>query len=359
MLAEGGNRIRGGEVASAFRVGLTHDLSFMIGSASAGDTGLGILGEAPGLEWEFLPEEPPELGPQQVQGYDALVVLGPRVPASALESASDLTVVARFGVGYDNVDIDACTRNGIAVTITPDGVRRPMATAIMTFMLALGGRLFQKDRLARNGAWGDKQDFMGLGLTGRVLGSVGLGNIARELFALARPFEMRHIAYDPYVALDAATGVELVDLPTLFSSADFLVINCALTTGTHHLVNAERLSLMKPTAFLINTARGPIVDQVALTDALIADRLAGAALDVFEHEPVDPNDPILSLENVIVSPHALGWTDEWIHLSGRSAFGGILDVAAGREPPHVVNREVLGTPEFQHKLKRYAERRRA
>jgi D-3-phosphoglycerate dehydrogenase len=231
-----------------------------------------------------------------------------------------------------------------------------MATAILTYILALSGRLLQKDRLTRSGGWAQKVDYMGVGLTGRVLGSIGFGNIAHELFAIARPLQMHHIACDPYALPDATFGVELVDLETLFRSADFVVVNCPLAPETRHLVNAGRIAMMKPTAFLISTARGPIVDQAALTDALREGRIAGAALDVFEQEPVDPNDPILKLDNVIVTPHALCWTDEWIRLTGQSALGGILDVAAGREPPNVVNRDVLTTRLFQDRLARNAAR---
>lgn len=339
-------------MVETFRVGVTRDFLATDGTIGLGDIGLGLLDAAPGVAWEFLADDVPELTADQVDGYDALAVLGPRVPAAALAGAKRLTVIARYGVGYDAIDIDACTRNGVAVTITPDGIRRPMATAIMTFILALSGRLLQKDRLTRHGLWAQKLDYMGVGLTGRVLGSIGLGTIGRELFSLAGPFEMRHIAHDPYAQPETASGVELVDLETLFRTADFVVVNCALTADTRHLVHAERLAMMKPTAFLISTARGPIVDQAALTEALRVGLIAGAALDVFEQEPVDPSDPILKLDNVIVTPHALCWTDEWIRLTGQSALGGILDVAAGREPPHVVNREVLGTQIFRDKLAR-------
>lgn len=339
-------------MAEGFRVGITRDLLAEEGSAGLGDIGLGLLDRAPDIEWEILADKTRELSADLVRRYDALAILGPRVTAATVEGADRLAVIARYGVGYDTIDIDACTRSGIAVTITPDGVRRPMATAILTLVLALSGRLLQKDRLTRSGAWTQKLDYMGVGLTGRVLGSLGLGNIGREVFKLATPFEMRHIAHDPYARPDAAPGVELVDLETLFRTADFIAINCALTAETRHLVDAGRLATMKPTAFLINTARGPIVDQAALTEVLQAGRIAGAALDVFEREPVDPDDPILTLDNVIVTPHALGWTDEWILLTGRSALGGILDVAAGREPPNIVNRDVLESPLFQAKLAR-------
>src|SRR5918993_603994 len=248
-----GEPAEGGRVAESFRVGITRDFLAADGSVAFGDIGLGLLDVAPGVAWEFLADLTPELSAEQIDGYDALVVLGPRVPAAAVAGATRLVVLARFGVGYDNVDVAACTRNGIAVTITPDGVRRPMATAILTLILALSGRLLQKDRLTRSGAWAQRLDYMGVGLTGRVLGSLGVGNIGRELFRLAAPLEMRHIAHDPYARPTAAPGVELVDLETLFRAADFVVVNCPLTVETRHLVNASRLALMKPTAFLIST----------------------------------------------------------------------------------------------------------
>ena len=193
---------------------------------------------------------------------------------------------------------------------------------------------------------------MGLGLTGRTLGIIGLGNIGREIVRLARPLGMRHLAFDPYLsAADAATeGVEQVDLETLLRASDVVSINCALTPETHHLLNADRLALMKPTAYLINTARGPIVDQRALTDALEARRLAGAALDVFETEPIDPSDPLLRCDNVIVAPHAICWTDECFSAMGASACRSIVDVAAGRIPRFVVNREALDHPRVRARL---------
>jgi phosphoglycerate dehydrogenase-like enzyme len=260
--------------------------------------------------------------------------------------------VARFGVGYDNVDVAACTRAGVLLTITPDGVRRPVATSVLAYMLALSLRMFDKDRLTRGGRWGEKLDYMGTGLTGRTLGIIGLGNIGREIIRLAAPLGMRHLTFDPYLsAADAANaGVEQVDLETLLSVSDVVTINCALTTDTHHLLNADRLALMKPTAYLINTARGPIVDQRALTAALAARRLAGAALDVFETEPIAPTDPLLWLDNVIVAPHAICWTDECFQAMGASACQSILDVAAGRIPRFVVNREVLEHPRLRERL---------
>jgi phosphoglycerate dehydrogenase-like enzyme len=169
---------------------------------------------------------------------------------------------------------------------------------------------------------------------------------------------MRHLAYDPYLTPGgaAAAGAELVDLPTLLREADFVSVNCALTPETRHLLDAERLALLKPTAYLINTARGPVVDQAALADALRAGQLAGAALDVFEEEPADPAEPIFHLDNVIVAPHALAITDEWMRIGGRSMCEGIIAVAAGRLPEHIINRAAVDSPRLRAKLRRYAAR---
>ena len=342
-------------MSQTFRVGLTRDILKADGTIGFGDIGLSLLDDAVGVEWDILAENTSPLRCDQVQDYDALLVLGPKITTETLEGVDRLTILARFGVGYDAIDVDACTQNGVLLTITPDGVRRPVAAAVVTFILALSQKLLIKDRLTRNGRWAEKLDYMGMGIAGRTLGLVGLGNIGREVFKLAQPFEMRHLAYDPYATPEQAraAGVELVDLETLLRTSDFVSICCALTPETHHLINAERLALMKETAYLINAARGPIVDQAALTVALQEQRIQGAALDVFEQEPVDPNDPILTLDNVIVTPHGICWTDECFLGNGRSAFESILAVAAGRVPNNIVNRDALDNPRFQEKLRRY------
>jgi D-3-phosphoglycerate dehydrogenase len=329
-----------------FRVGLTRDFLNPDGRLGYGDIGLSLLEEAPGIQWEFLAEDTSELRADQVQGYHALLVLSPRVSAASLDGVDTLEIIARFGVGYDSVDVDACTRHGVLLTITPDGVRRPVAVAAMTFVLALSHRLLVKDRLTREGRWADKLHYLGMGLTGRVIGLIGLGNIGRELAALAAPFGLRRIAFDPYVQPEQAiaAGVELVGLETLLRTADFVCITSALTPETYHLMNAERLALLKPTAYLINVARGPIVDEQALCAALQEGRIMGAGLDVFEQEPVDPGNPLLAMDNVIVTPHAICWTDECFLGNGQSACQSILDVAAGRVPRHVVNRAALAHP---------------
>jgi D-3-phosphoglycerate dehydrogenase len=291
------------------------------------------------------------IAPASLEGFDALILLGNRFAAESVPADGRLAIVARFGVGYDTVDVAACTNAGIALTITPDGVRRPVAVAILTLVFALAGKLFVKDRLTRQGPAGyaQRSNFMGVGLMGRTLASVGIGNIGAELFRLAAPFGMRFIAHDPYASEATARelGITLVDLETVFREGDFVSISCPLSPETFHLVNAERLALMKPTAYLINTARGPIVDQAALTKVLQDGRIAGAGLDVQEQEPPDPDDPLLKLDNVILAPHALCWTDQCFAGIGASAVRSVLDVAAGHVPRGLVNRAVLRHPRWQ------------
>jgi D-3-phosphoglycerate dehydrogenase len=329
-----------------FRVGVTRDFLRSDGTLGFGDIGLDLFAGT-GASWEFLPSAGSEVAPEHARDYDGLLVLAPRVTPRTLAGIGRLRVVARFGVGYDNVDVPTCTRAGVLLTITPDGVRRPVAVAALTFLLALSHKLVIKDRLTRAGRWAEKLEHTGQGVTGRTLGIVGLGNIGRELAALAEPLGLRVIAHDPW-AVPTAAGTPLVPLDDLLRQADYVCLCCALTSDTHHLINTERLALMKPTAYLINVARGPVVDQAALCQALAAWRIQGAALDVFEQEPVAPDDPILGLDNVILAPHAVCWTDECFRLNGASAVASLLDVGRGVVPKNVVNREALAHERLRH-----------
>jgi phosphoglycerate dehydrogenase-like enzyme len=345
-------------MSRAFRVALSGDFKKADGSPTFTDFDLAPLKAASNVEMAFLENADP-LTASQLENFDALILLAHRFTADSLPKNGRLAVVARFGVGYDTVDVPACTACDIALCITPDGVRRPVAVSIITLMLALTGKLLVKDRLARQGSAGfaARGSHMGVGLVGRTLGSIGIGNIGTEMFRLAKPFDMKFMAHDPYAdkAIASELGVELVNLDELFARADVLTVNCPLSTDTHHLVNAERLSLMKPSAYFINTARGPIVDQKALTAVLVAGKIAGAGLDVFEVEPPDPDDPLFKLDNVIAAPHALCWTDQCFAGNGAADVKAVLDVQRGLLPRGIVNREVLDKPGFKDKLKLYFE----
>lgn len=342
-----------------FRVALSGDFRKADGSPTFPDFDLAPLKAAPNVEMAFLDAASPLRG-DQLEDFDALILLAHRFDASSVPKSGRLAVVARFGVGYDTVDVPACTANDIALVITPDGVRRPVAVSIITFMLALTGKMMVKDRLARMGGPGfaARGEHMGVGLVGRTFGSLGVGNIGAEAFRMARPFDMNYIAHDPFAdpKVCAELGIELVSIEDLFRRADVLSVSCPLTPETHHIVNAERLALMKPTAYLINTARGPIVDQKALTKVLQERRIAGAGLDVFEQEPTDPDDPLLKLDNIIAAPHALCWTDQCFAGNGAADVKAVLDVQQGLVPRGVVNREVLDRTGFKAKLEGFGNR---
>ena len=202
--------------------------------------------------------------------------------------------MARHGVGYDSVDVPAMTRAGIVVTNTPMPMPRPVATIALTFILALAGKFMLKDRLTRTGRWDERMDNMGMGLTGRTLGVIGAGRIGKELLRMARMLDMKLLAADPYVNEVELAYVGARKVPTPRRScaqSDFVVTIPLLNDETRHLMGAAQFALMKPTAYFINVSRGPVVDEPALIAALQERRIAGAALDVFEQEPVDPGEP--------------------------------------------------------------------
>jgi len=332
-----------------FRIGITRDTLRADGTSIFDTRALDLFAD-PQFEYEFLADNVKELTAAHGARYDALCVLNPKVP-SAVVSGPDrrVKIVARMGVGYDSVDVAACTANGVILTNTPDGVRRPVATSILLLILALSHKLLIKDTITRAGRWAETSAHMGTGLTGKTVGSLGVGNIGSELFRLLAPLDMVHMACDPYVKPEDAAKlrVRLTDRDTVLREADFVCVNTPLTPETRRMVGDREFSLMKPTACFINTARGPIVDEKALYTALAERRIAGAALDVFEQEPIALDNPILKLDNVIVTPHSICWTDEFFRNNAESAFRSVVAVARGGVPTYVVNRDVLKHPDIQ------------
>ena len=332
-------------MSAPFRVALSGDFRKPDGSPVYPDFDPEPLRQAPNVEFAYLePRNPVEA--DQLSDFDALILLTQRFTKDSIHPNGRLAVVARFGVGYDTVDVEACTRAGIALAITPDGVRRPVAVSIITLMLALAGKLTIKEKLTRAGAAGFAQrgEHMGVGLVGRTFGSLGAGNIGAEAFRMAKPFDMKFIAHDPFAdaKLMAELGVELVSIEELFRQSDILSISCPLSDATRHIVSAELLALMKPASYLINTSRGPVVDQRALIKVLQERRIAGAGLDVLEQEPPDLSDPILALDNVILTPHALCWTDQCFAHQGALDIQAVLEYCGGQAPTGtIVNRAVL------------------
>ncbi|MBY0374200.1 MAG: hypothetical protein K2Q23_09420 [Bryobacteraceae bacterium] len=332
--------------ASDFRVGVSHDFYTDV----KGKFETHLASKLSGFSIAPMPSSP------RLDDYDAIFALNTRVTPDLLPRADRLTVIARWGVGYDLIDTDALTRADVALAITPNAVRRPVAEAIYSLIFALSTNLLTQDRLVRQGHWRAQLPRLGWNIKHRVLASLGFGNIAQEMFSMARSLGFRRLlACDPYARPDVAKflGVELVDQHELFSQADYLTVNTPLLPSTRGLVNADLLRLMKPTAFLINTARGPIVNQADLTRALQENWIAGAGLDVFETEPLPPDDPLRQLDNVILAPHGLAWTEEIARDNTLEACDNILTIAAGSVPHAVVNKEVLERPGFVAKLERY------
>jgi phosphoglycerate dehydrogenase-like enzyme len=339
-----------------FRVGLSADFLDESGLLVFPDIGLSLLSGIPGLSYEFLKEYRPEYLPEQLRDFDVFISLKPRVSAKSLEGVERLCAIGRCGVGYDNVDLAACTSKGIAVFITPAAVVRPVAESIVLFILALSHNLVMKDRMLRRGQWTESTRHLGTEPRDRVIGTIGLGNIANEAIQLLRPFgPARFLSFDPYVVEGRAQelGVEMTDLDDLLSRADYILVNCSLTAETRGLVGERELSLMKPTAVIINTARGPIIDQQALIRALQSGRIRGAALDVFESEPLAADSPLLQLDNVILTSHSIAWTQELFRDMGRMDCEGALALLHGESPHHVVNKDVLKHPAFLRKLASY------
>ena len=325
------------------KIGLGADLFDTAGRPMFGSAPLSLFSDA-GLAWSVVPVKGGQLPPEAFTDYDALLIGGAKVSDAELKGDSGrLRVIARNGVGYDAIDTEALNRRGILLTNTPIPVRHAVASTAVAFILALSLRMSVKSRLAREGRWRERANFPGVGLPGRTLGIIGFGGIGRELARLTQPYGMTILAADPHV--DAAdVGVELCGLEELMNRSDFVVVACLLNNETRHLLNPTRLALMKPTAYLINVARGPIVDEEALIAALREERIAGAGLDVFEQEPPDPANPLFAMDNVISTAHCLCWTDSFVNSVAKDAIAGIINAVQGRLPDFVVNFEATTHP---------------
>jgi len=334
-----------------FNVGLTAD--FMSGEVRLFDeTGLTDLRKA-GIECRFLERHEPVLAPHQIEDLDALICLTPQVRADSFSSFDRLLAVLRFGVGYDTVDVGACTAAGVALFITSGAVNYSVAEAILSWMLALGHHCLQKDRLTREGKWQERSRWMGSELRRKTIGLIGLGGIGGALTELLRPFQTSELlAFDPYVAPEraAALSTRLTNLPELLRTSDYVIVTCPLNEQTRGLVGPDELALMKPHAYLVNAARGGIVDESALEGALRARRIAGAAVDVFVTEPAVQHS-FFELDNVLLAPHAIAWTSELFQEISLKCCQQAMALSKGEIPAGLINQEVSRHQKFREKLR--------
>jgi phosphoglycerate dehydrogenase-like enzyme len=341
----------GGAFAAPFTVAVTADAARPDGSSIHGDLGLRRLTES-GISWRVLPSYADPVPVADLSGVQAVLSLGHiAFDSRTLDHTPELRLIARFGAGFETIDLDACTRAGVVVTNTPDAIRRPLAVAGLTLLLALSHKLLDKDRLTRTSEWAERERYRGAPLVGQTVGIVGFGSVGAELARLLAPLGMKVVGNNRSGkhAEAAALGVELLGLEELLERSDHVVLCAALTPATEKLINAAALDRMKPSAYLINIGRGKLVDTDALRDALREGRIAGAGLDVFEPEPLLPDDELLSFENVVLSPHSLCWTEDFTREVSGSAIASILAVASGERPEHVLNPEVFETVAFAAK----------
>jgi phosphoglycerate dehydrogenase-like enzyme len=340
-----------------FLIGISHD--FAIDAKGRYEDALETLFRPhPHIRYELMtPAENDQPAGEELDRYDGILALATRLNRSNLPGLKRLAIVARWGVGYDRIDTEALTEAGIVLAITPNAVRRPVAEAAIGLVFACTLNLVKQHQVVKGGQWRGALGRLGRNVSGRTLGSIGLGNIASEMFRMAGSLGFgKLVAHDPY-ALSAhakSLNVELKSLEDVFRESDYLCVHCSLSEATLGLVNERLLRLMKPTAFLINTARGPIVNEADLTRALNEGWIAGAGLDVFEKEPLPLDAPIRQCPNVILAPHGLAWTEELARDNSLEACGNLLAAAQGRLPGGVVNRAVLERDAFLNKLKQWA-----
>jgi phosphoglycerate dehydrogenase-like enzyme len=342
-------------MTTRFRITWTADFFGPDGTPLYRDLGRSVLDGHRHIECSSFAERHPEITPEQVGDAQGVVVLTPAVTRASVSVADNLLAFARFGVGFDAVDVRACTDADVAVVIAAGAVDRSVAEATLAWMLALTHHVRIKDRLVRDGRWQERSRWMGSELRDRTLGVVGLGGIARALLHLAAGFGMKKpLAHDPFIDPQKAEslGVRWVALDELLRESDFVSIHCPLTPQTRDLIGSRELALMKPSAYLINTARGGIVDETALHEALAGGRIAGAAVDVFATEPLRGPPRLAELDNVLLAPHCIAWTDEMFRDIGRTVCQALLDLSLGRRPTGVVNPEVFDRPTFQAKWQR-------
>ena len=263
--------------------------------------------------------------------------------ADFLRRTPGLQVIGKHGVGVDNIDVDAATELGIKVVNAPLANVESVAEHAVMMMLALAKNVVPLDAAVKDGEFEKRNIYVCRELCGKTLGLVGIGNIggrvARKCMAA---FDMKVLAYDIYVSKDRAMelGVTLVDgLDELLAASDFVSLHAPLTPETKGLISRRELDIMKPTAYLVNTARGGVVDEAALAEALESGKIAGAGLDAFSEEPPDPDQPLFELDNVITTPHTGGITAESMERMGMTAAEGMVSVLAGRRPQYLVNKE--------------------
>ena len=324
-----------------FEVGVSGDLLDRNNKPCFGNGPLNLLKDRDDIKITWMDKTISELSSEMTSNFDAILLNLPKANADCVSQPNcRLKIISRFGVGFDSVDIEAMKSKNIIVTNTPNAVRRPVAVAALTMIFAAAGKLLQKDHLVRNGNWDERTSYMGIGLAKKTLGVVGAGNIGAETIKLSKPFFNNILAYDPYRSKIQLSkiGATQVNLSELANNSDFIVILCNLDNETKGMINHNFFSKMKKSAYVFNLSRGPVINENDLEKALETKIIAGAGLDVTEKEPLPVNSKLLNFENVIVTPHALCWTDECFNDIANEAINSILNFIDKKPILNQVNR---------------------
>ncbi|MEM1539019.1 MAG: glyoxylate reductase [Candidatus Bathyarchaeia archaeon] len=319
-----------------------------------------VTRELPGKSLEimrkyFEVEVWPEYGPppkdhliEKAKNADALVtLLTDKIDAEVFDAAPKLKIVAQMAVGYDNIDVNEATKRGIYVTNTPGVLTETTADLAWALLMAVARRIVEADKYVRSGKWKvswHPSMFLGKDVSGATIGIIGAGRIGTAVARRAKGFNMKILYYDVVPMppeIEKELGAKRVDLETLLRESDFVSIHVPLTKETYHLINEEKLRLMKKTAYIINNARGHVIDEKALYKALSRGWIAGAGLDVFEQEPISADNPLLKLENVVVTPHIGSASFETRSKMAEMVAENILAFFQGKVPPNLVNPKVL------------------
>lgn len=299
--------------------------------------------------WADSAPPPKKVVIQKVAKVDALAsLLSDKIDAEVFDVAQNLKIIAQFAVGYDNIDIKEATKRGIYVTNTPGVLTETTADFAWVLLMAVARRVVEADKYIRSGKWKvgwHPTMILGRDVYGATLGIVGLGRIGAAVAKRATGFDMRTLYYSATRKpnLEKTLGLEFADLDTLLQKSDFVSIHVPLMEKTYHLIDERKLKLMKETACLINNSRGPVVDEKALYKALTEGWIAGAALDVFEHEPTSIDNPLLKLDNVVVAPHISSSSHETRSRMAEMVAENLIAFFEGKIPPNLVNREALKT----------------
>jgi len=307
------------------------------------EQGISLLRSA-GLEVVYATSPDPDAVAKEIKGVDGVIVRTAQFTKEIIEQADRLKAISRHGVGVDNIDVEEASKRGIFVLNTPGVNDVSVAEHTVAMILALAKRLKDVDRAVREGNFNIREEYSAIDLDGKILGIIGFGKIGSLVAKKCKTaFNMKILVYDPYVEKERLNEVEgeQVDLENLLRKSDFISIHTPLTQETIHLIGEKELKMMKPSSFILNMARGPIWDENALARALSEGWIRGAGTDVFEEEPPKEDNPLLRIDNILLSPHSAALTKECVIRMAVGSAQNIIDVLTGKTPKSIVNYSLL------------------